>query len=199
MKRWSLIAALALLASLSPSTASAQDDQNLDRFAFGVGLGLVDLSDSTVADSTETYGAAYLRILLGDKDRRRDEEGLAAYLEPEISYWERDLRVPLTDGGTAMSSQSDLLVGVNIVGLLPYNKADFFFGVGLGIHFFDVGLSADNVDLGSDETFGVNIQSGLDVRISNSVSVWGLIRTDLVEDVHEVQTKIVLGLRFSFG
>lgn len=199
MKRWSLFAALALLALLGPATASAQDEGKLDRFSFGLGLGLVDLTDSPVEASTETYGTANLRILLGDRDRRREEAGFAAYLEPEIAYWESDVRVPLAGGGTAASSQSDLLVGVNIVGVSPFSKADFFFGAGLGVHFFDVGLSSDNVDLGSDETFGVNVQTGLDVRVSESVSVWGLTRIDLVEDVQEVQTKIVLGLRFSFG
>ena len=199
MRRLSLVVTLAILASFTASPASAQEDRQLDRFAFGVGIGLVDLSDSPTGDTTETYTTAYLRILLGDTDRRRGEAGFAAYLEPEVSYWESDVRIPLASGGTAASSQSDMLVGLNLIGTTPFSKADFFLGVGLGIHFFDAGLSADNVDLGSDEVLGVNIQTGIDVRLGETFSIWGLVRTDLVEDVQEVQTKIVLGIRFAFG
>ena len=70
MKRWSLVVLFALLATLASGSASAQDD-DIDRFAFGLGIGLVDLSDSVDDESTETYITANFRILLGDKDRRR--------------------------------------------------------------------------------------------------------------------------------
>ena len=209
MKRWSLGMILAVLALLGPGTAFADDDwDEVDRFAFGIGLGLVDLSDSIAEDSTETYLAANFRILLGEKDKheKKDDKTVVAYLEPEIGYWERDVRIPLNTvgGGTVNSSSSDFMVGLNIVGVVPFRKVDYFFGAGLAIHFFDVGLNADNVDLGSDETFGVNVQVGIDVHITDSFGVFGLLRLDLIEEVEgaqigEEQAKIVLGGRFFFG
>ena len=206
MKRWSLGLILALLALLLPGTVFADDWDDVDRFAFGIGLGLVDLSDSISEDSTETYLAANLRILLGDKDEsaKKDDQTVVAYIEPEIGYWERDVRIPLDAGGTASTSSSDFMVGVNILGVVPFRKVDYFFGAGLGIHFFDVGLSTANVDLGSDETFGVNIQVGIDVHITANFGIFGLMRLDLIEEVEgtqigEEQAKIVLGGRFFFG
>ena len=206
MKRWSMGMILALLALLVPGAAFAGDGDwaEVDRFAFGIGLGLVDLSDSLTDDSTETYLAANLRILLGDKDAEKDDKTVVAYLEPEIGYWERDVRVPLNVGGTANSSSSDFMVGVNILGVVPFRRVDYFFGAGLGVHFFDVGLDADNVDLGSDETFGVNVQVGIDVRLGEKAGLFGLLRLDLIEEVEgaqigEEQAKIVLGARFFFG
>ena len=53
MKRCCLIVLLALFATLIPGSARAQDGE-LHRFAFGVGIGLVDLSDSLDDDGTET-------------------------------------------------------------------------------------------------------------------------------------------------
>ncbi len=204
MKRWSLVVILAFLASFVPSTASADGDGDLDRFAFGIDLGLVDLSDSLTTDSTETYLTANFRILLGDEGGKRDDKTVVAYLEPEIGYWERGVRIPLTAGGTASSDSSDTLLGINILGVVPFRKVDYFFGAGIGMHFFDVGIDPGNVDLGSDETFGVNIQVGIDVHVTDNLGVFGLLRLDLIEDVvgqqiGEEQAKIVLGLRFFFG
>ncbi|MEM7583259.1 MAG: outer membrane beta-barrel protein [Acidobacteriota bacterium] len=198
MKRWSPIVLLALIATLVPGVAAAED-RDIDRFAFGIGIGLVDLSDSVLDDSTETYVAASFRILLGDKDKNRDYQSVVAYLEPEISYWESDNRIPLLNGGTADASQSDLMIGLNIIGVVPFNRVDYFLGAGLSIHSFDVGTDINGVMLDDDETFGVNIQTGLDVHITDNFDVFGLLRLDLVEDIQEEQAKIVLGVRFNFG
>ncbi|MEM7349688.1 MAG: outer membrane beta-barrel protein [Acidobacteriota bacterium] len=200
MRRWSLVILLTLLVALIPASAQADRDNDLERFAFGIGLGLVDLSDRVTANdsSTETYITANFRILLGDKDRKHDEHSVLAYIEPEISYWEADNRLPVP-GGTISNSQSDLMVGINIVGVIPFKKVDYFIGAGLAIHSFDVGLDINGVDLDSDETLGVNIHTGLDVHITDKFDVYGLLRLDLVEDIQEEQAKIVLGLRFRFG
>ncbi len=197
MKRWSPIALLALLALLVPSSAMAQNEE-LDRFAFGVGIGLVDLSDSVLDNSTETYLTAAFRILLGDKDRGRDDQAVVAYLEPEIGYWEANNRIPIGDSSVE-SNQSDLSVGLNIVGLVPFRRVDYFLGAGLAIHSFDAGRDVSGIQLDDDETFGVNIQTGLSVHVSENVDIFGLLRLDLVEDGQEEQAKIVLGLRFNFG
>ncbi len=199
MKRWSPFVLLALIVALVPGAAMAQKhEQELDRFAFGIGIGLVDLSDSVLDNSTETYVAASFRIMLGDKDKKRDHQSVVAYVEPEISYWEADNRIPVGTS-TVGVSQSDLMVGLNIIGVVPFNKVDYFLGAGLSIHSFDSGTDLSGVDLGEDETFGVNIQTGLDVHITDNFDVFGLLRLDLVEDVQEEQAKIVLGLRFNFG
>ena len=199
MKRWSTVILPTLLAALLPAAAAADRGEELERFAFGIGIGLVDLSDSITDDSTETYVTANFRILLGDKDRKRDEHAVVAYVEPEIGYWESDNRIPLNTGGTVSSSQSDLMIGINIIGVVPFKNVDYFIGAGLALHSFDVGLDLNGVDLDTDETFGVNIQTGLDVHVSDKVDIYGLLRLDLVEDIQEEQAKIVLGLRFRFG
>ena len=72
MKLWSMAIVLVLSASLAPGAASAED-----RFAFGIGVGLVDLSDVRV-DNTQTYLHANFRILLGHG--RRDMR--AAHFDP---------------------------------------------------------------------------------------------------------------------
>ncbi len=199
MKRWSPVVLLALITTLIPSAAMAQKHKDdLDRFAFGIGIGLVDLSDSILDNSTETYVAASFRIMLGDKDKKRDHQSVVAYVEPEISYWEADNRVPVGTG-TVDASQSDLMVGLNIIGVVPFDKVDYFLGAGLSIHSFDAGTDISGVALDDEETFGVNIQTGLDVHITDNFDVFGLLRLDLVEDVQEEQAKIVLGLRFNFG
>ncbi len=198
MKRSSLIALIALIAMLVPGIASAQDEY-LDRFAFGIGIGLVDLSDSLDDDSTETYLHAQFRILLGDKNATRDEKTVVAYLEPEIGYWNANYRVPVTGGNFADGDQTDLMVGLNIIGVVPFQRVDYFLGAGLSIHSFDSGGDFSGVRVDDDEVFGVNIQTGLDVRLGENIGVFGLLRIDLVEDVVEEQVKIALGVRFFFG
>ncbi len=199
MKRLAPAILLALLATLVPGTADAQKSDEIDRFAFGIGVGLVDLSDSFDDDSTETYLHAQFRILLGDKNATRDEKTVVAYLEPEIGYWNANYRVPLTGVNFADGDQTDLMVGLNIIGVVPFNRVDYFIGAGLSIHNFDSGGDVSAVQIDDDETFGVNIQTGIDVHLSESISVYGLLRLDLVEDVVEEQTKIALGVRFFFG
>ncbi len=201
MKRWSLVVLLALFATLVPGTASAQKDE-LDRFVFGVGIGLVDLSDSLDDDATETYVHASFRILLGDRNVSRDDQTVVAYLEPEIGYWNANYRIPIDDNADTpflSGDQTDLMVGVNIIGVVPFQRVDYYIGAGLAIHSFDNGGDLSGVQFDDDEVFGVNIQTGIDVHLSDSIGLYGLLRLDLVEDYVEEQVKIVLGARFFFG
>ncbi len=199
MKRWSLVVLLTLFATLVPGIASAQK-QELDRYAFGIGIGLVDLSDSVDDSSTETYIHANFRILIGDKSAQRDDKTVVAYLEPEIGYWEANNRFSLPDGSSVPTDQSDLMLGLNVIGVVPFERVDYFLGAGFSIHSFDSGGNISGVNIGSDDdSFGVNVQTGIDVRLSDSVGIYGLLRIDLVEDVQEEQAKITLGLRFFFG
>ena len=201
MKRCCLIVLLALFATLIPGSARAQDGE-LDRFAFGVGIGLVDLSDSLDDDGTETYLQANFRVLLGDKQAGRDEKTVVAYLEAELGYWNANYRIPIDDNASSpfiSGDQTDLMLGLNIVAVVPFERVDYFIGAGLAIHNFDSDASLSTFAIDDDETFGVNIQTGIDVRLSETIGIYGLLRLDLVEDVVEEQAKILLGLRFFFG
>lgn len=167
-----------------------RDDRDGDqRFAFGVGAGVVEPDAGG-----EIYYTGMLRIRISDDDSRGDDDwrydrrgDIRAYLEPEIGYWERD---------EVGRSESDLNVGVNAVGVVPGRVVDYFFGVGLGMHFLDATIN--NVDQ-SDEHFGGNFQVGLDVHLGRTASVFGAGRFDIIEGLDEtLQGKVYMGLRFWF-
>ncbi|HEX2254543.1 MAG TPA: hypothetical protein VHQ65_14840 [Thermoanaerobaculia bacterium] len=198
MKRWKTAAAIALaLTLIAPAGAWAQDDDDYDagsydyepeevpRFGLGVAGGLVD-----PGGSTEPYYTANLRIRLGSRgegytDRR--EQGIYAVLEPEVGYWERN-------------GDSDLLAGVNLLGVVPFRRVNYFFGVGAGVHFLDTEVvrGAELVDE-SDQRLGLNAQFGIDVLLGDNVALFGAGRFDLVEGAtDDLQDKIYVGLRFLF-
>lgn len=174
------------------------DEWDEDRFGLALGAGVVEPDGEG-----EIYYMAALRIRILDGDDRsrtrrrpgqRVERGdMEAYIEPEVGYWERD---------EAGLSQSDLLVGVNAVGVVPGRHVDYFFGVGLGVHFFDTEISSGVVGPGltSDETnIGGNFQVGLDLNFTEAVSVFGAGRFDIIEGVEDnIQGKVYVGLRFNF-
>jgi hypothetical protein len=203
MRRWTLVSALALTALLTPllttGVAHAQtydrddrddDGGDHDRFALGVGIGLVE-----PLNEVETYYMASLRIRVsgrdGDNSNRREDEGITGYLEPEIGYWQ----------STADNAEgSDLLLGVNLIGVVPFGAVDSFFGVGAGVHSLDTSLLEANNSLSGTETkFGANAQFGIDIFISRKLSAFGTGRFDLVQGSQDqVQTKVYLGLRARF-
>jgi hypothetical protein len=180
----SLLAAL-LVAALPAAAAEDYDDEAgvLPNYAIGVAIGLVD-PDADV----ENYYTANLRIRLGDRDKSRDRAsgGIRGYLEPEVAYWESD-------------TVTDTLVGVNLIGLVPFRHVDYFFGVGAGAHFYDTDLTVAGVRQSeSDTRLGMNAQFGIDVHVNDSMSVFGTGRFDLVQDSDdEVQNKLYIGLRFN--
>lgn len=186
MRRWTtLTAALAVTMLLAGAPAFAQDDDDeydddRDNFALAVGLGLVEPE----TDEVETYLMAALRIRAGrGEDRGRRSGGIEGYLEPEVGYWEND------------AGASDLLAGVNLIGVLPLGAVDSFFGVGAGIHWIDAELLG--VEGNDSETkFGANAQFGIDLALGESWSAFGAGRYDLVQDsADDIQGKIYLGLR----
>lgn len=196
-RRWIVPAflGLALLAS-QPVLAQSEDDEEDEdspyNYALGVGVGLVEVGD------TEDYLTAALRIRVGrdgdeddDGGRGRRDRGIEGYIEPEVGYWESSN--DLVDG-------SDLLVGVNLVGSMPFSRAETFIGVGVGAHFIDASVLENNASLDDSETkLGVNAQFGIDLRLSRSLSAFGTGRFDLVQGSAEnVQTKVYLGLRARF-
>lgn len=183
--------ALVVVGALSgfADRAVAQEDYeegSAHNYAFSLGAGLVDAEGPT-----EPYYTGALRIRLGDHDRSREDlqgQGIHGFIEPEIGYWSRD------------SGNSDLLVGANLIGVVPFNRVDYTFGVGAGLHFFDFTVqSGSQLIEESDERVGVNAQFGIDVRMTDSASIFGVGRIDLIEgDINEQQNKVYLGLRFLF-
>jgi hypothetical protein len=216
VKNWlaiGVLAAAGLVLSVPALAQGTQSSQNEDedaydqedepRFALGAGLGLLD-----PADDVEPYYMASLRIRLGgrhgdyDEDeedyqnrnhewRGHDSQGIRGYLEPEVGYWE--------SSDSDFGDGSDLLVGINLLGVIPLGAVESFIGVGAGLHFIDANLLDDPDDDGSAQKIGVNTQFGLDVFLTRRLSAFGVGRFDLVQDARDqVQTKIYLGLRGRF-
>lgn len=191
MRRWAMVA-LAAAVLYPAGWAHAQDDRyddedgrDQDRFALGVGAGLVEPSGEV-----ETYLMAAFRIRAGGRGDGGDD-GIRGYVEPEIGYWEAS--------GDGLEG-SDLLLGVNLIGVIPLGPVDSFFGVGAGAHFIDATLVENNrfAD-GSETKLGANAQFGIDLYITDSVSAFGAGRFDLVQGAEDsVQSKVYLGLRARF-
>lgn len=173
------------------------DDRDDDRFALGLAAGVVEPDEEG-----EIYYLANFRVrLFGDDDERRDDDwryadrgDIEAYIEPEVGYWERS---------EARFSESDLNVGINAIGVVPGRTVDYFFGVGLGLHFLDTQIdvadpTVPDVDE-SDEHFGGNFQVGLDIHLGDTASLFGAGRFDVIEGIDEtLQGKVYMGLRFWF-
>lgn len=178
-------------------------DQNRnddDRFALGLGVGVVDPSGVG-----ELYYTANLRIRIldGNDDDVQRADGawrydqtheIQAYIEPEVGYWQESSK---------KIDQSDLSVGVNAIGVVPGQVVDYFFGVGAAVHFYDTKIDSTDprvpaVDE-SDSHLGGNFQIGLDIRLGDTVSAFGTGRFDLIEGLDDtIQGKVYLGLRFRF-
>ena len=181
-------------------TNQQQYEQRRDRdiqLRLGVGLDKPDTSDAEVYYS----GAVRFRIgrehgeqgvWEGDTYRGRPpaEGSIRGYLEPEVAYWSRS---KTNDDAT------DLLLGANLIGVVPTRGADFFIGVGFGYHFFDSKFLDDNDVLVSqnDGRLGGNLQVGVDVNLGAKVALSGTGRIDILDGNRDNrQTKVFVGLRF---
>lgn len=181
-----------------------RDWEDEGKHALGIALGLISLDDPGQADDVEFYGTINFRIAVGPGHDRPG--GWRGYLEPELGYWEsgRGSRPAIIPGNQSLG-RTDMLLGVNIVGVMPFNAVDFFIGAGAGIHFIDQDIrrvtstgAIDSSD--SDEALGVNAHFGVDVGLSRNVSIFGVGRFDIVDDnSNSLDAKAYLGLRFRFG
>jgi hypothetical protein len=169
-----------------------QDSRAKENLALAVGVGLADV-DSTA----ETYLTAALRIRIGQRQQRADDtdwrgkqpdSGMRGYFEPEVGYWK-------ASGGNG--NGSDLLLGVNLVGVVPVGAVDTYIGAGIAAHRLDADLLSNPTSTSKQTKLGVNAQFGLDVYLARSLSLFGTGRFDIVQDAKKsVQGKAFLGLRF---
>lgn len=191
-----------------------------NRLALGFGAGIV-LPNENGGENGEVYYSANFRWRVwGRGGRPRDHQdedynqrhnqrhyrgrypgqtsgGIQGYLEPEVGYWKR------SDSGNDVK---DLLIGLNLLGVVPTRNADFYLGVGFGIHSFDgtttirdaAGDILSRTDLSKDR-LGGNLQVGVEVYVTPRMGIFGTGRLDILEDQpFDRQTKIWGGLRFHF-
>jgi hypothetical protein len=167
-------------------------------WALGLGLGLVRSNDEG-----SLYLSANLRRRIHFSPRPDDTQSASTstepdqgrhgrvYVEPEIGYWRRT-----SDDG---SREKDLLLGVNLVGVVPTRVFDLFVGAGFGAHFLDVGVLQNGVVASQTSTrFGANIQFGVEADLARNVGIFGQGRVDLLDKKPSQQSKVWAGLRFRF-
>lgn len=202
-----------------------EDVYDEDNMALGLGAGIVLPNDDGNEDG-EIYYALNFRWRIfdhdeddGDRDdtsasgynerhnRRHyrgrypgeagSDAGIRGFIEPEVAYWKRS---------EEDREAEDLLLGLNLVGVVPTRSADFFFGVGFGYHLLDgesilrdnTGREIARVDL-KDERLGGNVQVGVELHVSESMGLFGSGRLDILEDKpFDRQTKVWGGIRFHF-
>jgi hypothetical protein len=174
----------------------AREGRTKENFALAVGVGLAD-----VDTGAETYLMAALRIRVSGRERQEGDTqdwrgrppesgGMKGYFEPEVGYWKSSQK---------NHSGSDLLLGVNVVGVVPVGAVDTFIGAGVGAHRLDPALLSNPSSDSKQTKVGVNAQFGLDVFLTRSVSIFGTGRFDIVQDARKsVQAKGYLGLRARF-
>jgi hypothetical protein len=186
-------------ATLAEEAAPADLGGDNKSWALGLGLGLVRSNDEG-----SLYYSANLRRRIHFHARTDDTAGAAAsapepeqgrhgraYVEPEFGYWKRK-----ADNG---ESEKNLLVGVNLVGVVPTRAFDLFLGAGFGAYFFDSDVFQNGVLAREKSThFGANIQFGVEADLTRNVGLFGEGRVDLVDTTPSQQSKVWAGLRFRF-
>ncbi len=196
MRRWKLTLVLigAWLFFAETSTAQYSFGRTVPDYAVGVGVGLDRVGPEGFVyvtgnfrfgpwnDDDDTSDDEVLSTFRGSNQKR-----MKGFLEAEIGYWK---------DSTPGEFESDLLIGVNALALVPSRAVDVVFGVGFGVHF----LGAPDESVTSRETrLGANLQFGVDLNISEGVSYFALGRYDLLSgDTFDYQAKILGGFRYRF-
>jgi hypothetical protein len=182
-----VLAFAALLLSTVP--ALAQEDEE-GRFSLGVGGGLVQTSGNS-----DPYFTGNLRWRIGYRVAGEERQGsVFGFVEPEVGLWTRDTTV-----SNRKLDTKDTLIGVNIGGAVRLRVFEYFVGGGVGYHFLDRDvINGSQVESVDDGSIGVNAHFGFDVRMSETLSLFGVGRFDLVDTeatADDQQTKVYLGLR----
>lgn len=197
-----LLAAAPALRAQEPEKDKAEAEVATEGHAWAVGLGYGVVYIDGQGDGY--FGVNVRRRVGGRKDegdepgRSGDEqtgfrfgkqrEGIRAFLEAEYGRFKRE---------EAGREDSDSLLGLNIIGVVPARSVDIFLGIGFGAHFFDAepALPADEDSV----RVGGNAQFGVEVYVSDRVGVFGVGRVDFVEGERlGQQSKVWGGLRVHF-
>jgi hypothetical protein len=197
------IALFAVVVSMTAAAAARADEEAAATsdegkpWALGLGVGLVRSSDVG-----SLYLSANLRRRIHFSPRPDDSQGGASapepdqgrhgrvYVEPEVGYWKRT---------TSGVDEKDVLLGVNLVGVVPTRVFDLFIGAGFGAHFLDLAVFENGVAVSQSATrFGANIQFGVEADLARNVGIFGQGRIDLVDKNPSQQSKVWGGLRFRF-
>ena len=186
-----ILAIAAFLLSVA-APALAQDDEE-GRYSIGIGAGMVQTSGSS-----DPYFTANLRSRIGYRTAGDERQGsVFGFVEPEVGYWTRDKN--------GIDSK-DTLLGVNIGGAVRLRSFEYFIAGGVGYHIINRDVRASHISV-DDNSLGVNAQFGFDVRMSETVSLFGVGRFDLVQtddnnavtsgdkSPDDQQTKVYLGVR----
>jgi hypothetical protein len=186
-----ILAIAAFLLSVA-APVLAQDDEE-GRYSIGLGAGMVQTSGSS-----DPYFTANLRSRIGYRTAGDERQGsVFGFVEPEVGYWTRDKN--------GIDSK-DTLLGVNIGGAVRLRSFEYFIAGGVGYHIINRDARASNISV-DDNSIGVNAQFGFDVRMSETVSLFGVGRFDLVQvddntavssgdkSPDDQQTKVYLGVR----
>ncbi len=169
-------------------------------WAVGLGYGVVFIDGQG-----DGYLGVNLRRRVGGRDEDKDEqgrsrdeqagfrlggqrEGIRAFVEAEFGRFKR---------GRAGTQDSDSLLGLNVIGVVPARSVDIFLGIGFAGHFLD----AEPALPAGEDSFrvGGNAQFGVEVYVSDRVGVFGVGRVDFLEgDRLGQQSKVWAGLRLHF-
>lgn len=175
MKRHALFALLLGLALSAAAPAGAQ--------SLGVGAGIVKLEND---DAHSLFLTGNLRFkLLGP-----------IVLEPEVGYWKRTETIPAGE-----LKFEDFSVGGNALLVFPGRSLSLWGGAGLGWHFLDRSAGiAGLLHAAKSTDAAVHVLAGVDVRVSNSASLFATARKDVFGNDTDSrdQTKFYGGLRFTF-
>lgn len=118
----------------------------------------------------------------------RQREGIRAFVEAEYGRFSRE---------ADRRKDTDSMLGLNVIGVVPARSVDVFLGIGFGVHFFDgePALPADE-----DATrIGGNAQFGVEVYVTDKVGIFGVGRVDFIEGERlGQQSKVWAGLRVHF-
>jgi hypothetical protein len=188
-----LVLAGACLLFAGRAQAQIGGHRNLNR-AIGFGVGL-----DRVEDQGTMYVSGSFRFNWWDDEDEdlqrtlasRSRSRMKGFLEAEVGYWKESELTPF---------ESDLLIGINVIGVLPTRAVDLFFGGGVGMHFLRESASLEGEEsVGNDQRFGANIQFGVDLNFSDPVGIFALGRYDILQgDTLDFQSKIQTGIRFRF-
>ena len=185
--------AVACLLVANLSEAQTYGHRHLNR-ALGVGVGLNRVGGQGIFYLTGNYRFNWWDDEsedIGTTLRSRGRSRMKSFLEAEVGYWKDSELVPY---------ESELLIGLNIVGVLPTRSVDFFFGGGAGVHFIgESDLMEEDEMLAGGARFGANIQFGVEMNFTDPVGFFALGRYDLLQgDIVDFQAKIIIGTRFRF-